>query len=327
MKRMNERRARILELVAESYIDTAHPVASARIAERLELSSATVRNEFGSLEEEGFLQQPHTSAGRIPTARGFKTYALTCLPPRRLPRAQRDWLQARFRDAHGESLYDLVARAAAELSGYAVVVQVPSDDALQILEIHLSLLSSRRLMAVVVLENGLVRQLGIDLDPTPSDDVLDDAERNLRQLTLPLSEVPAAIRSLSQRTDEDLARTLRAVADAWPRLHPPRHFSDGLRRVLSEPESHDPSFIRLVIEQVERGAPAPPADEALHLELDDALARITTPFEAGGARGHLTLLGPARMRYRTSMMVAHGIRDLLGAPPPDPSPEAPPSCA
>ncbi len=317
MVAMNERRARILQLVAESYIDTAHPVASARIAERLGLSSATVRNEFGALEEGGYLQQPHTSAGRIPTPRGFRAYALGCLPPRRLPRRQRALLESQFRHAHGESLFGLMARSAAELSGYAVVVSLPSDEALEILEIHLSLISNRRLMAVVVLENGLVRQLGIDLDPTPSDDVLDDAERNLRQLTLPLGEVPEAVHGLSLHADADLARTLRAIAAAWPQLHPPRRFSDGLREVLSEPESQDPSFIRLVIEHVEHGSSEPPADLPLHLDLDDAVARVTTIFELGGAHGYLTLIGPARMRYRNSMMVAHGVRDaLLSEPPP-----------
>ena len=76
-------------MVTESYIDTAHPVASSWIADRLDLSSATVRNEFGALEEAGYLQQPYTSAGRMPTATGFRMYALSCLPPKRLPAIRR----------------------------------------------------------------------------------------------------------------------------------------------------------------------------------------------------------------------------------------------
>ena len=206
---MNERRARILRMVAESYIRTARPVASARIAERLELSSATVRNEFGALEEEGYLQQPHTSAGRIPTSRGFRSYALGCLPPRRLPERQRSQLVRQLLATNGDGLFALMARAAAELSGYAVVVRLPADDALHILEIHLSMLSAERLLAVVVLENGIVRQLSVDLAPPPADRVLDDAERNLRQLTLPLGEVPRALDAIASHADEELARTCR----------------------------------------------------------------------------------------------------------------------
>ncbi len=312
---MNDRRARILRMVAESYIRTAHPVASARIAEQLELSSATVRNEFGALEEEGYLQQPHTSAGRIPTSRGFRSYALGCLPPRRLPERQRSQLVRQLLATNGDGLFALVARAAAELSGYAVVVRLPADDALHILEIHLSMLSAERLLAVVVLENGIVRQLSVDLAPPPADRVLDDAERNLRQLTLPLGEVPRALDAIATHADEELARTLQAIAGAWPRLNPPRMFSEGLRQLLAEPESSDPEFIRLVVEQVERTEQPAGAwtvhDQPLGLDLDDAVARITSSFELGVGMGSLTVLGPARMRYPAAMMVARGVSEAL----------------
>ena len=312
---MNDRRARILRMVAESYIRTAHPVASARIAERLGMSSATVRNEFGALEEEGYLQQPHPSAGRIPTALGFRSYALACLPPRRLPHKQRSALERQLQATNGDGLFSLVAHAAAELSGYAVVVRLPADDALHILEIHLSMLSAGRLLAVVVLENGIVRQLSVDLADPPSDRVLDDAERNLRQLTLPLGEVPRALEVIAAHADPELARTLRAVRAAWPRLNPPRLFSEGLRHLLSEPESSNPDFVRLVVEQVERTGAAPgewsPDDPGVGLELDEALARVTSGFELGGGVGSLTVVGPARMRYPAAMMVARGVSEVL----------------
>ena len=312
---MNDRRARILRMVAESYIRTAHPVASARIAERLQLSSATVRNEFGILEEEGYLQQPHTSAGRIPTPRGFRSYAVGCLPPRRLPSRQRSQLVRQLQATNGDGLFALVARAAAELSGYAVVVRLPADDALHILEIHLSMLSADRLLAVVVLENGIVRQLSVDLAPPPSDRVLDDAERNLRQLTLPLGDVPRALDVIATHADEELARTLHAIAGAWPRLNAPRMFSEGLRNLLAEPESSDPEFIRLVVEQVEQtDVPAgawQPDDQPVGLELDESVARVTAGFELGIGLGSLTVLGPARMRYPSAMMVARGVSEVL----------------
>lgn len=308
---MNERRARILRLVAESYIHSAHPVASARIAERLELSSATVRNEFGVLEEEGFLQQPHTSAGRIPTSQGFRAYALGCLPPRRMPERERSRIARHLAGANGDNLFALVARVAAELSGYAVVVRLPGDDALHILEIHLSMLASSRLLAVVVLENGIVRQLSVDLDPPPAEGVLDNAERNLRQLTLPLGEVPRALDVIARHADDELARTLRAIARAWPGLNPSRSFSEGLRNLLAEPESNDPDFLRLVVEQVEQLEPAEAGDQSVGLELDDAVARVSSTFDLGAGSGSLTLLGPARMRYPSAMMVARGVSEAL----------------
>lgn len=318
---MNDRRARVLQLVAEAYINTAHPVASGQVAERLDVSSATVRNDFGSLESVGLLQQPHTSAGRIPTALGFRSYASRFLPPTPLTASERRRLGLQLAGAAGDQFYALASRLASELSGYAVTVQLPPDDALHILEIHLAMLSSRRLLAVVVLENGVVRQLGVDLDPVPADAVIDDAERNLRQLALPVGEIPRALAAIAARADEELARTLAALASAWNALQPPRTYSDGLSRLLSEPEGSDPTFVRLVVAQVEAGAHAPTAadettlpDSGLLLDLDDTVARVVTAFPYGNALGTFTLVGPSRMRYPAALTIAHEFRSALARP-------------
>lgn len=319
---MNERRARILDLVAASYIRSAHPIASARIAERLALSSATVRNEFAALADEGMLQQAHSSSGRIPTTQGFQHYAQRFLPPRPPSPRLRERLRERLQREAGESLLEQVAQLAAELSGYAVVVTLPAEDHLHAVEIHLSVLASRTLLAVVVLENGLVRQLRVPLDPAPDDGVLDDAERNLRQLTLPLREVPAALRRLAADADSELARTLGAIAGAWPAVTPQRSARAGLRNLFDEPEARDPDFIRLVVEHVETPEPAQGTrgDEtapgaSIELHVGDALAQVRSGLCFGSSRASLALLGPARMRYWATVRVAGGLAAVMAEPP------------
>jgi len=313
---MNERRARVLDMVAEAYIATAHPVASAHIAAQLDVSPATVRYDFGSLESDGLLQQPHTSAGRIPTALGFRTYASGFLPPRPLADAQLDQLDRRLKGAEGDDLFQIASRLAAEFSGYAVMVRLPADDTLQILEIHLSQLASNRMLAVVVLENGLVRQLGVTVDPVPSEDVIDDAERNLRQLSQPLGEVPSALLDIAKRAEAELGRTLVALARAWNDLRPPRVFREGLSQLLTEPEGADPAFVRSALEQLELEAPAPDEEGGLALELDDRVARVASTFSLGRSAGRLILVGPARMRYPNALAVAHGLASALSRPQP-----------
>lgn len=311
---MNERHERVLHMVAETYIDTAHPVPSGRIAERLEVSSATVRSDFGTLEEAGWLQQPHTSAGRIPTAQGFHRYALAFLPPRRTSAARRLELRSKLGAVAGDSVFDLASRLASELSGYAVRLRLRPDESVRILEIHLTLLSSRRLLAVVVLENGLIRQLGVDLDPAPSEAIIDDAERNLRQLTLPVGQIPAALRQLAANTDEDLARTLIAVADSWGDLQKPRVFSGGLSRLLAEPESGDAEFVRLLVKRFE-------SDEEVDVQwhgdygiaLSEHFAHVATTFAFAGGQGTLMLVGPTRMRYRDALGIARDMGEALAA--------------
>ena len=186
---MNERRAYILDLVTEGYIDSARPVASAHIARQLGMSSATVRNDFCALEEAGYLHQPHTSAGRVPTSLAYRHYASKFIPPGHLAAPQRRLVAQRLQGSHGEALLQRIADASADLSNYAVVVSLPADDTLHALEIHLSHVSSRRLLAVIVLENGLIRQVAVEVDPAPSADVLRDAEHSLRQLALPVGDL------------------------------------------------------------------------------------------------------------------------------------------
>lgn len=309
---LNERRSRILDLVAESYISSAHPVPSSQVAEFLNLSSATIRNEFTALEQEGYLQQPHTSAGRIPTSLGFRAYTQALLPPDSPAPRQRRQIEERLSGKHGDALFEAIALLAADLSGYAVVVTLPADATLHAIEIHLSALSSTRLLAVVVLENGLVRQLVVDLDPAPDDEVISDAESNLRRLTVPVGEMPAALASLARREVDEQARTLRALADAWPGVYPPRLFSGGLRNLLAEPESRDPDFLRLVVEQVETPAHEWPGT-GLELDHDEATAQIRARLDLGRGHAGLTVVGPARMRYREALRIARGIAETLSA--------------
>ena len=321
---MPDRHVRVLHAVAEDYIRTAHPVPSQAVASRLDVSSATVRNDFGMLEQGGLLQQPHTSAGRIPTPAGFRYYAASYLPPRRLPKDARRTIMQRLASAEGDDVFVEASRLAAKLSGYAVLIRLPADDQLTIHEIHLSLVSSRRLLAVVVLENGLVRQIGVDIDPMPSESVIDDAERNLRQLGLSIGEVPKALKAVAATAgDEDLARTLEALGDAWNGLRAPKRFRDGLKLLLGEPEGEDPSFVRLVVEHVEgesAAAGSPRGD--LDLELDDKIALVSASFAFGGGHGALTLIGPARMRYPRALSVASEFGRAL-SPGPEEGAEGP----
>ena len=319
---MHARQERILHLVAEDYVRTARPVSSATVAAQLDVSSATVRNAFALLEEGGLLHQPHASAGRVPTSKGFGRYARDLLPPAPMAPAALEALRLRFAGSHGDGLLHRLAEAAAELSGYAVVVSLPADHRLHAIEIHLSMLHARALLAVVVLENGSVRQVRVDLDPSPDDEVLDDAERQLRQLTLPVAAVPAALDALARDAEPELARTLTAIRRAWPAVTPSRSVAAGLVGVLQEPEAQDPAFVRLLVERVERpwdeldGAErdgAPDVD-GLDLVWDDALARVRTRWRSGAADGRLMLIGPSRLRYGPALQVVDGVtRAVLAA--------------
>ena len=129
---LDERKAAILRVVVEEYIETAQPVGSAMVARLPELavSSATVRNEMGVLEREGYLVQPHTSAGRIPTDRGYRFFVDSLTTPGTLQPAQSQQVRDFFAKAHGEleqMLHD-TSRLLSNLTDCAAVVIAPSHE-------------------------------------------------------------------------------------------------------------------------------------------------------------------------------------------------------
>ena len=125
---MDERKATVLRAVVESFIDTAQPVGSRAVTELsgLEVSAATIRNDMAALEAEGFLAQPHTSAGRIPTEAGYR-YFVDALGPGRLDATAARQVRKFFEHAQGEIEQRLVdtSRLLSELTTYAAVVVGP----------------------------------------------------------------------------------------------------------------------------------------------------------------------------------------------------------
>jgi transcriptional regulator of heat shock response len=118
---------------------------------------------------------------------------------------------------------------------------------------------------------------------------------------------------LARGAESELARTLSAIAAAWPEVTPERSATAGLRGLLNEPESRDPDFVRLVIEHIEVPTSAPGTDDGMRIDTDDSVARVRATVHLGDARGLLTLVGPARMRYGPAVRVVHGVSDALRA--------------
>ena len=310
---LSDRRRNILSLVAQAYIATARPVPSARIAEKLQVSSATVRNEFAALEEHGLLLQQHASSGRLPSLSGLDWYAKSFRPAPTLTPPLKKFITASLDRIHGDQLLQRVAQLAADLSGYAVVVRLAPDDSLHALQVHLSPLSSERLLAVVILENGMVRQQLLTLDPMPGQQVLNEAEASLSRLALPVSRLREATNELARSAEGDLKRLLTVLADAWAELNPEQVFAHGLSNLLDEPEAQDPAFLKMAVREFESPAPATGPGSDLDLILAESTARVRAALPLGRIQAELILVGPARMRYPETFRILGGITTAVGS--------------
>ncbi len=165
---LDERKTAILRAVVEEYIATAQPVGSGHVASApaVRVSPATVRNEMVVLEQEGYLAQPHTSAGRIPTDKGYRFFVDQLTPSGHLGEMQRAQISDFFEQANLR-LEELLARTSSLVAGvthHASVVVGPPTAAAEIRSVQLVGLSSRLAMVVAVLSNGNVETEHLELD-------------------------------------------------------------------------------------------------------------------------------------------------------------------
>ena len=173
---LNDRQAAILEAVVTEYIGSAEPVGSSHVANApgVQVSSATVRSEMVALERDGYLVQPHTSAGRIPTDKGYRFFVDHLTQPGVLGPAQHAQVCAFFDQVHGEmeEMLDRATGLLSELTSYAAVVVGPSHDSATIRSVQVVGLAQGLALLVVVLSDGAVEKRTIELDADVSDEVL-----------------------------------------------------------------------------------------------------------------------------------------------------------
>lgn len=215
-----DRKYRILQAIIDDYILTALPVGSRTISRKYEqkLSSATIRNEMSDLEELGYLDSPHTSAGRIPSNKAYRLYVDKMIHPEPLSVEETAFIQSCF-DRRAQQVEDLSARIARALSTMthyttAVMTRAPRED--QILS-HLQMVpvSERRMLLILVMRSGAVSQKMIDLDAPAAPDALYTVSRFLseRLSGCPMSRLPAELMRMASEESRELADILRAMAD------------------------------------------------------------------------------------------------------------------
>ncbi|HMM29357.1 MAG: heat-inducible transcriptional repressor HrcA [Chloroflexota bacterium] len=327
---LSERQEAILSLVVREYIRQAQPVASKTLADAFELgvSSATIRNEMAVLEEHGLIYAPHTSAGRVPTQKGYRYFVQRLLTDADLPPADRRRIAQAFREVplNLEEWMRMAAMVLARTAQAPAVVTSPRAAEHRFKHLELINTQGRLVLMVLVLDGGSVHQQLLTLaEPVP--------QRVLSQTAQIMNLACAhrtaeAVRAITRKESTELARDIgELVADAMLQAdqHGPRDvyryglsesltsFTDDeaqqavrileeqslLNGILQEALAGDESEIRVVVAGEGRW-------EALsHLSM--VLGRYGTP-QAYGALG---LLGPTRMRYGRAVSAVRYVAGLM----------------
>jgi heat-inducible transcriptional repressor len=325
---LDERKAAILRAVVKEYIETAQPVASGHVARagRLAVSSATVRNEMAVLEREGYLVHPHTSAGRIPTDKGYRFYVDDLrTPPGPLAPAQKRRVEEHFARAHGELerlLHD-TGRLLSELTDCAAMVTAPGHVAATVRSVQLVGLGPRVVLAVAVLSDGAVVKETLELDAGVTDARVAAASAHLAaHLTGSALADPAEVPSTGDyATDGIVARARRALADAG-HSEPEQVYIGGASRMASTFEAiHTVREVLSILEQqyvvVSLLQDALRHDKLVSISAEhgvEPLAEcsvVVAPYESGSSPATIGVLGPTRMNYPQAMAAVAVISERL----------------
>jgi heat-inducible transcriptional repressor len=333
---MIDRQRRILARLVAEYIEQGAPVSSAWLAEHsdLGLSSATVRNILGRLEEQGLVRQPHTSAGRIPTDSGYRLYVDDLLASRRALKASPE-LEARLRQAG--TVGDLLEQASQELSrvshqvGFALA---PASPNARLQHIDFVSLEGTRVLVIVVASGGYITHKVIETDEPASATALAEAANylNAEFIGLTLHEARSAIvaRMREDRIVYDalmkralsLAQNGLAEVEAEETLHVQgaSFLIDGLPadgvdrdrtlatlRVVFRMIEEKHQLIELLTRSIEaQGLTVVIGSEHLSPDLH-AFSLVASTFHDGQRTGTVGVIGPTRMRYQRAISVVDGV--------------------
>ncbi len=326
---LDERKAQILRAVVAEYIDTAQPVGSGRVASAsgVNVSSATVRNDMATLEQEGYLRQPHTSAGRVPTEKGYRFFVDALGDPS--PLAGRDAQQVRsfFSKAHGEleEMLRDTSRLLAGLTDYAAVVIGPPNEAATIRSVQLVALAPQLALLVLVMSNGVVEKHSIELADDTDDLRIDAAGAVLAHRLIGETPVSAAqITMVESASDPIVAEALAALRVQPDDKDRDRVFIGGASRMASSFDAvAQVSEILQILEQqyvvvslvrdvLDRGLHVAIGTETGMQPLADCSV-IVAPYDIDGeAAGSIGVLGPTRMNYPQALAAVAVVSQRLG---------------
>jgi heat-inducible transcriptional repressor len=334
MDNLTERQKFILTLVIHEYIRTAAPVGSQTLVNlyRLEYSPATVRNELAALTDLGYLRQPHTSAGRVPSEEGYRYFVSRLLHETELPDPTRRMISHQFYQTRHD--VDEWMRLAASILAYqskgASLVTAPHAEMARLKHLELISTRGRQVLMVLVMHTGEVRQRILATEePVPQETLSAAAARATELLQGKNAEAILAMREQMQEVDRDVCDWVVSEMSQSEHILSDEVYLDGLTNMLAEPEFAGSEDARRALRLLEErpvlqdllnrtvmtgsvgGIQVLIGGEGTWDELRQfsmILARYGSP---GIATGTLGILGPMRMHYGRSISTVRFVASLL----------------
>ena len=330
---LDERKVKILNAIIKNYLETGEPVGSRTISKYtdLNLSSATIRNEMSDLEDLGYIVQPHTSAGRIPSDKGYRFYVNNLIASKdKEVSDMKEWMIER--EEKMETLLKNVAKVLATNTQYATLISAPSVVSNKLKFVQLSAVDEHQLLSVVVMDGNIVKNKIIHIEKPLDNETLLKLNMllntNLNGLAVDQINLALITRLKDQAGihDEIVSQVLDTVAETITEDEDLQVYTSGATNIFKYPELSDSkkaselldtfeekqSLIELLAENAseeETGIQVYIGDESPISTMKDC-SIVTATYELGdGVKGTIGIVGPKRMDYEN---VVDNIKSLKG---------------
>lgn len=332
---LNDREKKILACLISHYVRSADPVGSRIIANkfRLGISPATIRNTMQDLEEMGLVQQPHTSAGRIPTDAGYRIYVDNLLHREELSEAEINAIDNGIASGPGgiDVILEQTTRVLADLSNQLGVAIAPKLDDSVLSHIELIQMGESKILVVLAFKSGLARTILVEVDAVLSLHEVSKISQVLNEkLTgLSLGHIRDTIRErlVDSGGDPRLLRLfLDSDSDIWSGHSVDRVHVGGAENIIDQPEFADREKLQGVIkllggqgELVDAFRDTTDSESGLVITIGaehqareiQSCSIVSANYDAGKTRGSIGVIGPTRMPYaKLSSLVRYAARQL-----------------
>ncbi len=332
---LNERERQILKRIIQLYILNATPVGSRVLAkylsDNIKLSPATLRNVMADLEELEYISHPHTSAGRVPTDKGYRFYVDSLKQLEELSDQEINTVTGQLEKTSSDEVLKQATGLLGQLSRYLGLVRLPQVPDLIVEKIELISISSTRVLVVIALNSNIVRtvtlEAEIDIDTKYIQDI--SAYINEKIAGNPLKFLRDNFQDMISDFEKKDTPLIRLFSNSLEKIFSPNTHDDliiaGTQNLLDYPEFDQPEKMRGVIELVEN------REMIIHLleknvdkdgirvliggELDSGLLKdyslISTSYTISGATGTIGLIGPKRMNYPKMITIVEAVSKQL----------------
>ncbi len=330
---LDDRKRRILQAIIEEYIGTAEPVSSSALVENcgMQLSSATIRNEMANLEQGGYIEKPHTSAGRIPSAKGYRFYVDKLLKDDNISFDEIQYIRKKLQTNVNamEELTKIATNTLSEITHYTSVAVGPKTETHTIIDIKFVLLGTRLLMAVILTDTGIVKETIIKFESDISELQVEKLNyifnsklrgKTLGEIDLPMQELIMSEMAYELKIIKPIILELnKAIKDNY------EVYLEGRDKVFDFPEFNDLDTARKVLSILET--------KELVYSLFDSASKNTIDVYIGSENeydelknlsvivfknsledkdlGAIGIIGPTRMDYSKVISVMKYINAIL----------------